>query len=1120
MGLAPGPSYQYVLYTTSTAGWGSQTPTTITTPGFTIGDMKTLSSGSNLYGYVASGGNAWVIPMACQAPNAKATSILSATNVSNGGTAVASGDPVPYGEQLRFTTLVVPQPSLQPLTGWFWKFDFDFHAGAPEDAGAAASPRILNTDADQFGFPTDPPPTVTLVGPCDPRVNGTPSTGAGCWASVTTNGGQTSSGASDFTGNEAPATLTPLTVAFEANNRNGSSGPALFTVNWKKPVVGLQNAQILSGGTLTGVSDGHPSASGWKWYFGDSPTALTLVPGCSTNTCQPQGAAATKGAHSYWITVPYAQIGYTTADYAGTALGTYSITDFSPTFSVNGSTTGPLTVVVGQSLNVVNASQHGAGVSASGGYSYSLCQVPTGQQTCADNFVPWPAMADPPSSGNPATSASIPNPGAGDWLLKIRVNYTNPTGTASWPDAAGTGGIAINVTTAVPEIRIFVNGHDPCPPGPGACTPNHFVAKVGDTLKAYSYVNGLPDPSDGSVGIQWEFPSGSPSTGVNQGATYAYGVTGSYDVVLVRNTVRYPFLSAVTVTQPATPISISASASPNPATSGSTVTFTCSATGGSGNFTYLWGGALNGATSSVVQRPFTNTSQTSSTVYAADCTASDTSTGAAKVASASVTILPSVPAGPSCPVVDFSVWRNGVKLVPGSTPFGVAIPMEANAGEVLGFSISAGVSSQFDWDFGDGSHKTGPISDSSVTYATHAFTAPGLYNVTLKPMFSDNSGFCGGTQYQILVTGPSADFTARYDDDPAFVTTNVTGGKQVRFTAAEPAATSYEWDFGDGTAHGTTQVVTHAFDPGTPTVKLTVVKTGVTASTTLALKVVAPPEALKWIVPGMAYLAGAIPGTLWQSDVTIFNPDPTRSASIRIAFLDAQNPYAPMTLSNPIPIQPLGSVGIGNLLRDASGGRSARTAPSRSGRLRAASARHHGSFVQRGRRHKGHVRALGPERGGGRIGRCLARSVGGGLDPRGPSPGRCRVHEHRPRQPQRRHGEGRARLLRRERRKRPDRQPGGHARRVPVDPDRPEDPRGRRLHAPAYQVRVRVLQGTAVYPYATVVDRGSTDPIVVTPSKGQSSAYRIPGIVRLTGRNGEKWRSRVTVANPSLRAGP
>jgi hypothetical protein len=56
----------------------------------------------------------------------------------------------------------------------------------------------------------------------------------------------------------------------------------------------------------------------------------------------------------------------------------------------------------------------------------------------------------------------------------------------------------------------------------------------------------------------------------------------------------------------------------------------------------------------------------------------------------------------------------------------------------------------------------------------------------------------------------------------------------------------------------------------------------------------------------------------------------------------------------------------------------------------------------------------------------------------------------------------------------------------------------------------------AVYPYATVIDAFSTDPIVVTPTTTPSTAYRIPGIVRLTGANGEKFRSRVTVSNPSL----
>jgi hypothetical protein len=60
-----------------------------------------------------------------------------------------------------------------------------------------------------------------------------------------------------------------------------------------------------------------------------------------------------------------------------------------------------------------------------------------------------------------------------------------------------------------------------------------------------------------------------------------------------------------------------------------------------------------------------------------------------------------------------------------------------------------------------------------------------------------------------------------------------------------------------------------------------------------------------------------------------------------------------------------------------------------------------------------------------------------------------------------------------------------------------------------------VTQGTGVYPYATVVDLGTTDPIVVTPTAAPTSSYRIPGIVRLTGANGELWRSRVTISNPS-----
>ena len=102
-------------------------------------------------------------------------------------------------------------------------------------------------------------------------------------------------------------------------------------------------------------------------------------------------------------------------------MGTYTVTDFAPAFTVNGSASGPITAVTNQNLNVVNSSQRGAA---------DLGDLPVqplpdrsvrGQLRCS-----WAAMGDPPSrSGSPPTSATIPIPAtAGNYALKIKVNYT------------------------------------------------------------------------------------------------------------------------------------------------------------------------------------------------------------------------------------------------------------------------------------------------------------------------------------------------------------------------------------------------------------------------------------------------------------------------------------------------------------------------------------------------------------------------------------------------------------------------------------------------------------------------------------------------------------------------
>jgi hypothetical protein len=153
----------------------------------------------------------------------------------------------------------------------------------------------------------------------------------------------------------------------------------------------------------------------------------------------------------------------------------------------------------------------------------------------------------------------------------------------------------------------------------------------------------------------------------------------------------------------------------------------------------------------------------------------------------------------------------------------------------------------------------------------------------------------------------------------------------------------------------------------------------------------------------MAYSNGQVPGTIWQSDVTIFNPDTTHKATYSVAFLDARNPvddYSNLTWTQ-VDVPPLASKVVD-------------MKPYQSLQLN---------------------RAL------------LDAGYTGTSD--------------------------------------------------------------------LYTVKVTILQGTAVYPYATVIDVNSTDPIGVTPTEAPSNAYRLPGIVRLTGANGEHWRSRVTVSNPS-----
>jgi PKD repeat protein len=147
-----------------------------------------------------------------------------------------------------------------------------------------------------------------------------------------------------------------------------------------------------------------------------------------------------------------------------------------------------------------------------------------------------------------------------------------------------------------------------------------------------------------------------------------------------------------------------------------------------------------------------------------------------------------------------------------------------------GSSDSDGTIASYDWDFGDGS------PHSNVDNPSHTYTAAGSYTATLT--VTDDKGAVSVPASVAVTVASNVAPTAVAGADQ----TSGAAPLDVTFSSAGSSDTdgtivSYDWDFGDGTAHSNVDNPTHTYTAaGSFTATLTVTDDkGATGTATVAI---------------------------------------------------------------------------------------------------------------------------------------------------------------------------------------------------------------------------------------------------------------------------------------------
>jgi PKD repeat protein len=405
---------------------------------------------------------------------------------------------------------------------------------------------------------------------------------------------------------------------------------------------------------------------------------------------------------------------------------------------------------------------------------------------------------------------------------------------------------------------------------PGSCTTTitQSVTVTAPSTADFTYVPNtcgskavaFTNTSTGGTSYSWNFGDGSPAS-TSENPTHTYAADGSYSVVLTINGSMAS--SPQTVYVVSSPV-VGAIVNSGPSVCGNEYTFSNTSTGV--NLTYDWGfsgGAGSDTSSASVTRTYTGVAtETVDLIVSADgrCPVSATQISFSSVAgvsspTAGVSIgAASVPATTSKSVNNTSTFANlyyvsldGAAFVAKTTfPYDItglsdgshtvrlvasdltgtckdtatatftissspctavagfnitpasSQPLSTNRFDFFNTTVHNGFGwvTDYSWDFGDGTSDDVNTFVYGKTYAT-----AGTFLVTLTAVSSTG---CTSTSSQNVTVTPSASSNFTY-------TPNSCGSRVVAFTNTAVAASSYSWNFGDGSPVSTSANPSHTY---------------------------------------------------------------------------------------------------------------------------------------------------------------------------------------------------------------------------------------------------------------------------------------------------------------------